>query len=108
MAKTEGLDGVDELKRLGDFTPEQVAERSGVDVGRCCRLLHGSWPVPENAAIMLGLWTALQGVNKELAIAAANLALLAGIPGREGSGLYLCGEKANSQGAIDLGILPQG
>ncbi len=27
---------------------------------------------------------------------------------REGSGLYLCGEKANSQGAIDLGILPQG
>ena len=48
-----------------------------------------------------------QGLNKELATAAANLALLAGIPGREGSGLYLCGEKSNSQGAIDLGILPQ-
>ena len=49
-----------------------------------------------------------QGLNKELATAAANLALLAGIPGREGSGLYLCGEKANSQGAIDLDIMPQG
>jgi len=34
--------------------------------------------------------------------------LLAGMPGREGSGLYLCGEKSNSQGAIDLGVLPQG
>ena len=44
--------------------------------------------------------------SKELAIAAANLALLTGIAGRAGSGLYLCGEKANSQGAIDLGILP--
>jgi predicted molibdopterin-dependent oxidoreductase YjgC len=33
---------------------------------------------------------------------------LTGIAGREGSGLYLCGEKSNSQGAIDLGILPQG
>jgi predicted molibdopterin-dependent oxidoreductase YjgC len=41
-----------------------------------------------------------------LAVAAANLALLAGIPGREGSGLYLCGEKSNSQGAVDLDILP--
>jgi NADH-quinone oxidoreductase subunit G len=45
--------------------------------------------------------------SRELGIAAANLALLLGIPGRDGSGLYLCGEKANSQGAIDLGILPQ-
>jgi predicted molibdopterin-dependent oxidoreductase YjgC len=35
------------------------------------------------------------------------LAILLGIPGRDGSGLYLCGEKANSQGAIDLGIVPQ-
>jgi predicted molibdopterin-dependent oxidoreductase YjgC len=62
----------------------------------------------KNAAILMAYGLPYQGFNKELATAAANLALLAGIPGRAGSGLYLCGEKANSQGAIDLGILPQG
>ena len=61
-----------------------------------------------NAAILLAYGLPYQGLNQELATAAANLALLTGIAGREGSGLYLCGEKANSQGAIDLGILPQG
>ncbi len=61
-----------------------------------------------NAAILLAYGMPYQGLNKELATAAANLAMLTGIAGREGSGLYLCGEKANSQGAIDLGILPQG
>jgi predicted molibdopterin-dependent oxidoreductase YjgC len=61
----------------------------------------------KNSAILLAYGLPYQGLNKELATAAANLALLAGIPGREGSGLYLCGEKSNSQGAIDLGIVPQ-
>jgi len=60
----------------------------------------------DNAAIMLAYGLPYTAYSKELAIAAANLALLTGIAGREGSGLYLCGEKSNSQGAIDLGILP--
>ncbi len=108
LAKTEGVEGIEELKAaLADFSPAQVAERTGVDAELLqvsARQLAGAG----NAAILLAYGLPYQGLNKELATAAANLALLAGIPGREGSGLYLCGEKANSQGAIDLGILPQG
>jgi len=108
LAQTEGVEGLAELKTaLTDFDPAQVAERSGVDVAllqTAARQLAGA----KNAAILMAYGLPYQGFNKELATAAANLALLAGIPGRAGSGLYLCGEKANSQGAIDLGILPQG
>ncbi|MGK2943485.1 MAG: NADH-quinone oxidoreductase subunit NuoG [Desulfuromonadales bacterium] len=108
LAQTEGVEGLAELKTaLADFDPAQVAERSGVDVAllqTAARQLAGA----KNAVILMAYGLPYQGFNKELATAAANLALLAGIPGRAGSGLYLCGEKANSQGAIDLGILPQG
>jgi len=107
LAKTEGVDGVDELKSsLADFAPAKVAERTGVDADAlqsAARQLAGA----EKAAILMAYGMPYEGLNKELATAAANLAMLAGIPGRDGSGLYLCGEKANSQGAIDLGILPQ-
>ena len=108
LAQTEGVEGLAELKAaLSDFDPTQVAKRSGVDaelLQTAARQLAGA----KNAAILMAYGLPYQGFNKELAAAAANLALLAGIPGRAGSGLYLCGEKANSQGAIDLGILPQG
>ncbi len=108
LAQTEGVEGVEELKAaLADFSPAQVAKRSGVNVEllqSAARQLVGA----KNAAILMAYGLPYQGLNKELATATANLALLAGIPGREGSGLYLCGEKSNSQGAIDLGVLPQG
>ncbi len=108
LAKTDGVDGLKELKAaLADFTPAKVAKRTGVDAAAlqaAARQLAGAG----NAAILLAYGLPYQGLNKELATAAANLALLTGIAGRTGSGLYLCGEKANSQGAIDLGVLPQG
>ena len=106
LAKTEGVEGVEELSQaLGEFTPEQVETRTGVAAEAlrdAARQLAGA----ENATILLAYGLPYTGLSKELAVAAANLALLVGIPGREGSGLYLCGEKANSQGAIDLDILP--
>ena len=107
LAQTEGIEGLEELKTaLADFEPAQVAERTGVDLETLqatARQLAGA----ENSAILMAYGLPYLGLNKELATAAANLALLVGIPGRAGSGLYLCGEKSNSQGAIDLGILPQ-
>jgi len=108
LAQTDGVEGIAELQAaLANFSPAQVAERTGVvaeQLQAAARQLAGA----KNSAILMAYGLPYQGLNKELATAAANLALLAGIPGREGSGLYLCGEKANSQGAIDLGILPQG
>ncbi len=107
LAKTEGVEGFEELKAsLSEFDASQVADRTGValeTLQEAARQLVGA----NNCAIMMAYGLPYQGYSKELAVAAANLALLCGIPGRDGSGLYLCGEKSNSQGAIDLGVVPQ-
>lgn len=106
LAKTEGLEGLDELKKaLKKFSAKAVAKETGVTeeaIQQAARELAAA----ENAAILLAYGLPYTAYSKELGIAAANLSLLTGIAGRQGSGLYLCGEKANSQGAIDLGILP--
>jgi len=44
--------------------------------------------------------------DAQLAHAAANLAILAGKLGKEGSGLLILQEKNNSQGAVDVGFVP--
>ncbi len=107
LAQTDGLDGLTEFTQgLSAFSPEAVAERTGVDaevLRSAARQLAGA----KKSAILLAYGLPYTAYSRELGAAAANLALLAGIPGRDGSGIYLCGEKANSQGAIDLGIVPQ-
>ncbi|HKK00991.1 MAG TPA: molybdopterin-dependent oxidoreductase, partial [Desulfuromonadales bacterium] len=60
----------------------------------------------KKSAILLAYGLPYTAQSREIAVAAANIAILTGNAGREGSGVFLCGEKANSQGAIDLGILP--
>ena len=106
LAKTDGLKGLDELKAaLKDYSAEAVSALVGGDA-EAIKATARELAQAENAAIMLAYGLPYTAYSKELAIAAANLALLTGIAGRPGSGLYLCGEKANSQGAIDLGILP--
>ncbi|WP_298037832.1 NADH-quinone oxidoreductase subunit NuoG [uncultured Desulfuromonas sp.] len=108
LAVTDGVEGLDALQAsLADYAPEKVAEQTGADpeaIKAAARRLAGS----KKSAILLAYGLPYTAQSKELAVAAANLAILTGNVGREGSGLYLCGEKANSQGAIDLGILPEG
>ncbi len=106
LAKTDGLEGLAELEAaLKDFTPEQVAKEVGADA-EAIRTTARELAQAENAAILLAYGLPYTAYSRQLGTAAANLALLTGIAGRPGSGLYLCGEKANSQGAIDQGILP--
>ncbi len=106
LAKTDGVEGIDELKdALKKDTVEAVAKLTGVAaeaIQQAARELASA----DKAAILLAYGLPYTAYSKELGIAAANLALLTGIAGRQGSGLYLCGEKANSQGAIDQAILP--
>ena len=102
----DGLEGLEELKAsLKDYSPEAVAEMVGGDA-EAIKTTARELATADNAAILLAYGLPYSASSKELGFAAANLALLTGIAGREGSGLYLCGEKANSQGAIDLDILP--
>ncbi len=107
LAVTDGVEGLAELKKtLAKYTPAKVEKVTGVSaetIRQAARELAGA----KKAAILLAYGLPYQANSKELGIAAANLAILAGITVNPGSGLYLCGEKANSQGAIDLGLLPQ-
>jgi NADH-quinone oxidoreductase chain G len=106
LVKEEGLEGLKELKAsLKDYSPAAVAEMVGGDAEAIKKTARELATV-DNAAILLAYGLPYTAHSKELGIAAANLALLTGIAGRENSGLYLCGEKSNSQGAIDLGVLP--
>jgi NADH-quinone oxidoreductase chain G len=106
LATTDGVEGVEELKTaLAAFTPEQVAALTGVAaeaIRQAARQLAGA----KKSAILLAYGLPYTAQSREMAVAAANLAILTGNAGRAGSGLFLCGEKANSQGAIDLGLLP--
>ena len=106
LAVTEGVEGIAELRSaLAAYTPEVVAAQTGVDA-ELLRAAARRMVTAKRAAILLAYGLPYAAQSREIAVAAANLALLTGIAGREGSGLYLCGEKANSQGAIDLGIVP--
>ncbi len=106
LAVTEGVENLEALKvGLADFTPSQVAAATGVSE-EALRQAARQLAKAKKSAILLAYGLPYTAQSKELAIAAANLAILTGNAGRPGSGLYLCGEKANSQGAIDLGILP--
>lgn len=107
LAVTEGVEGIAELQSaLADFTPEKVEAQTGVSAA-AIRTAAQQLAKAKKSAILLAYGLPYTAHSRELGIAAANLAILTGIPGRAGSGIYLCGEKANSQGAIDLGILPE-
>lgn len=106
LAVTEGVEGIAELTAaLASYSPETVETQTGVAaeaIRQAARQLVGA----KKSAILLAYGLPYTANSKELGLAAANLAILSGNINKAGSGLYLCGEKANSQGAIDLGILP--
>lgn len=58
----------------------------------------------KRAMILIGLGPWSSSYSERVASACANLALLTGHIGREGSGILLLPEKCNTQGAIDMGL----
>jgi NADH-quinone oxidoreductase chain G len=106
LAATEGVEGVDELKKaLSDQTPAKVAKLTGVDA-EAIKSAAKKLAESKNAAILLAYGLPYSAQSAELGTAAANLSILTGAVDSNNGGLYLCGEKANSQGALDLNILP--
>jgi formate dehydrogenase alpha subunit len=90
---------------LEPYTPEAVAALTGVapELIRDAAKLYAEAPT---AVIILTDGMNRMGLNVECAQAAANLALITGRIGREACGVYMFGEKTNSQGAIDMGLTP--
>jgi len=103
-ATAASIPGFAELeKALADFTPEAVSARCGLSVVEL-KLLASAYANAEKALILLPVGQAYPGHNAALANAIANLALIAGKLGKEGSGVLCLSEKNNSQGAIDMGF----
>lgn len=104
LEKSDKTEGQDALKKaLSGYTPEAVAKQAGLDaeaIKDAARKLAAA----KKASILLGYGQPYVAFSKELGAAAANLAILTGAA--EQGGLFLCGEKANSQGTIDLDLLP--
>jgi len=90
---------------LAGFAPEQVAAQCGVSAD-AIKLLARAYAAAEKALIILPTGLAYPAHDAQLAHAAANLAILAGKLGKEGSGLLVLQEKNNSQGAVDVGFAP--
>jgi len=90
---------------LEEYSPKKVGKLTGVNPD-AIRLAAGTYAEAARATIIL-----TTGVNRMrncavLAQAAANLAAVTGRLGRESCGVFVLGEKANSQGAIDMGLAP--
>lgn len=90
---------------LAAFTPEQVAAQCGIDADAIKQLAR-TYAAAEKALIIFPTGLAYPAHDAQLAHAAANLAILAGKLGKEGSGLLVLQEKNNSQGAVDNGFVP--
>jgi predicted molibdopterin-dependent oxidoreductase YjgC len=99
--RTEGIEALREKAAL----PESEAtgtllETEKKELGRAVR----AFAQAKNGMILIGSgeWSHLP--QKEIALAASNLALITGHLGKASSGILVLLEKCNSQGAIDQGI----
>jgi formate dehydrogenase alpha subunit len=99
----EGFD--DLVASLADYSPDNVATLTGVEADSI-RQAATEYAKAENATIIMTAGMNRIGNGVALAQAAAALALVTGRIGKQFNGLHLFGEKANSQGAIDMGLAP--
>lgn len=102
--KVDGLDGL--ISSLGDYTLENAAKLTGISAD-AIREAAQKYAEAETAVIVLTESMNRTGGDVELARAAANLALVTGRYGKEACGVYVLGEKANFQGAVDMGLVPE-
>lgn len=99
-------DGFDELvASLADYTVENVAKLTGLSPEAITEAAK-AYAEAEKAAIVLTAGMNNVGNAVRLVGAAANLAQVTGRLGKASCGVHVLGEKANSQGAIDMGLAP--
>lgn len=102
----ERTEGFEELKvTVEKYTPEKVSEMTGVPVDALYEVAR-LYATTRNALICytLGITEHVCGVYNVMSI--ANLAMLTGHIGREGSGVNPLRGQNNVQGACDMGTLP--
>ncbi|MBM3300892.1 MAG: molybdopterin-dependent oxidoreductase, partial [Deltaproteobacteria bacterium] len=100
-------DGFEELvTSLSEYTVENVAKITQLDPDLIVQAAR-AYVQAANATILLTTGMNRAANSVELAQAAANLALVTGRAGKRFCGVHVFGEKANSQGAVDMGLGPE-
>jgi len=93
------------LASLNKYSPEIVAKLTGVNAD-AIRQAAVEYADASTATIVLTASLYQRGNDVALARAAAALALVTGRIGKRFCGLHLLPDKANSQGAVDMGLVP--
>lgn len=99
-------DGFDELVgSLSEYSLENVAQLTGLDANLISQAAK-AYVDGDKATIVMAAGMNRTAKSVELARAAANLALVTGRAGKRFCGVHVFSEKANSQGAVDMGLGP--
>ena len=101
--RAEGLDEL--VESLAQYDAGTVSALAGVDAD-VIRQAAEKYAQASKAVILLNDGMNRPAQNVLLARAAANLAVITGNVGKESAGVFVFGEKANAQGAIDMGLAP--
>lgn len=101
--RAEGLEALKES--VSRYTPEYCEEITGVSRDL---IVQGArtYAKAERASILVSTGLGYRGDDASLAKGIANLAILTGNLGKDKGGIFLFGEKSNTQGAMDMGLLP--
>jgi len=103
QARTEGFE---ELKAaVADYPPSIASEITGVPVDDLCQAARLYAQSPK-ACILYAMGITQHTTGTDNVLALANLAMLTGHVGREGTGVCPLRGQNNVQGACDLGALP--
>jgi formate dehydrogenase alpha subunit len=101
--RTVGFEALrDSVARYDPATVEQITGVTSDLITRAARM----YAQGDRAAILIASGLSSRSDEAGLARAAANLALLTGNIGRESTGVSIMGEKNNSQGVLDMGVMP--
>ncbi|MCL1830471.1 MAG: formate dehydrogenase subunit alpha [Oscillospiraceae bacterium] len=101
--RTEGFDSL--LAMIDRYTPEYASEICGVDANLIKQAAE-CYAKGERSAIYYGMGIAQHANGVELIYTLANLALVCGMIGKEGTGINPLRGQNNVQGACDMGCLP--
>ena len=105
-ASVTAVPGYDEFAAgVAACTVEKASSITGLTITELVALAK-EYASAEKALILFPLGLGYPGHNAALAQAVINLAILTGRIGKEGSGVLFMAEKNNSQGAVDMGIMP--
>ncbi len=99
-------EGIEVLKQsLEKYTSEKVEALTGVPAQTILEAAR-LYAKAGKGVILISAGQALGKQDAALAWAASNLALLTGQIGKPSAGVFILGEKNNTQGALDMGVTP--